>query len=391
MKRGFLIAIVLIFILYAILSWLRVFPWTKSPGHSYTYTFTGTFHDPSFPSITINVTPLVPPKALSALPSDYVQVQVTVGTLTFSTDDPQYQCIQGLVPLLFEEELAYPGVFLAVYNNCGSIVDRGPEGLMTISRPLVGASGLYVMFTIPHDSVCSTNASGRRLCLATPPTPVPPTPTPTPPPVPPPTWSVSPTALDASSCSQGPTCTVTLTEDSSSQSGITWTANSDVGATFTPPNGSLSPGGQQQVTISGMACQNGAFTFTGSEGASPLSASWSCTPAPTPPCINVDQPSITLYSLTNSSQTVVFTNCGQDTGTVSIAWDDGKAGWLSASPTSTSLGPGGTSNVTISGNFNSCSTCRSGNTYKGTVTATITTNAGTSAKVVNVTFVVQIG
>lgn len=389
MKRGFLIAIVLIFILYAILSWLRILPWTKSPGHSYTYTFTGKFHDPSFPSITINVTPLVPPKALSTLPSDYVQVQVTVGTLTFSTDDPQYQCIQGLVPLLFDEELAYPGVFLAVYNNCGSIVSKGQAGLMTISRSLVGGSSLYVMFTIPHDSVCSTNASGRRLCLAIPSTPFPPTPMPTPTSVPPPTWSVSPTALDASSCSKGLTCTVTLTEDSSSQSGITWTANSDVGATFTPPNGSLSPSGQQQVTISGMACQNGTFTFTDSGGASPLSVSWSCTP--TPPCINVDHPSIALGSITNPSQTVVFTNCGQDTGTVSIAWDDGGAGWLSASPTSTSLGPGGTFSVTISGNSNSCSTCSTGNTYMGTVTATITTSAGTSSKVVKVTFVVEIG
>lgn len=387
MKRGCLITIILIVILYAMLSWLRVFPWTKSPG--YTYTFTGTFNDPSFPPITIDATPLVPPKALSALPSDYVQIQVTVGKLTFSTNDPQYQCIQGLVPLLFDEELAYPGVFLAVYNNCGSIVYKKEMGLMTISRPLFRASGLYVMFTIPHDSVCSTNASGRRLCLATPPTPTS-SPTPTPTSVPPPTWSVKPTALDASSCSQGPTCTVTLTEDSSSQSGITWTANSDVGATFTPNNTSLSPGRQQQVTISGMACQNGTFTFTGSGGASPLSVSWSCTPTPTQPCINVDQPSITLYSQTNPSQTVVFTNCGQDTEAVSIAWDDGKAGWLSGSPTNTSLGSGGTFNVTISGNFNSCSTCQSGSTYMGTVTATITTSAGTLSKVVNVTFVVQI-
>jgi hypothetical protein len=39
MRRGFLNAIVLIFILYAILSWLRIFPWTKSPGHSYWWHF----------------------------------------------------------------------------------------------------------------------------------------------------------------------------------------------------------------------------------------------------------------------------------------------------------------------------------------------------------------
>src|SRR5205814_1827344 len=44
-----------------------------------------------------------------------------------------------------------------------------------------------------------------------------------------PTWSVSPTSLDVTSCSGGTTwtCTVTLTEDASSQVDINWTSSSD--------------------------------------------------------------------------------------------------------------------------------------------------------------------
>ena len=186
--------VLVVFIILAIVSYFFHNPIRRAisaagfhiPPLTYTYTFTGKFYDPSFPDITFQATPIIPPKALSALPSDYVRVQVTIGQLTFSTDDPQYQCIQGLVPLLFDEELAYPGVFLAVYNNCGSIISKGQAGLMMISHPLIqdSSSDLYVMFTFPQDAVCSTNTSGQRQCLATPPTLVPPTPTPTLTPVP---------------------------------------------------------------------------------------------------------------------------------------------------------------------------------------------------------------
>ncbi len=293
MKRGCLITIILIVILYAMLSWLKVLPWTRSPGH--TYEFKGMFNDPSFPPITVDATPIVPPKALSALPSDYVQVKLTVGTLTFSTDDPQYQCIQGLVPLLFDEELAYPGVFLAVYNNCGSLVYRGQVGLMTISRPLVGSSGLYVMFTIPHDSVCSTNSSGRRLCLATPPAPVPPTPTPTPTPVPPtptPTPTLTPPVLSVSpgnfklpgdpNCSYDSkagfwNCAAVLAN--SGQSDLNWSASSNTpGVIFNPSSGTLPSGITMPVTISvpGYSCANPTLTFSGPVNS--VSVSVSCPP-----------------------------------------------------------------------------------------------------------------
>lgn len=98
----------------------------------------------------------------------------------------------------------------------------------------------------------------------------------------PPTWSVNPTSLNSSACGVSAPCTVTLTEDASSSADIDWTPNSDVGANFNPPNGTLTPGAQQKVSVSAMACQNGTFTFNGSAGANPLKVSWSCTPPPTP-------------------------------------------------------------------------------------------------------------
>jgi hypothetical protein len=98
----------------------------------------------------------------------------------------------------------------------------------------------------------------------------------------PPTWSVGPTSLNSSACSVSAPCTLTLTEDASSSANIDWTPSSDVGANFNPPNGTLTPGAQQKVSVSGMACQNGTFTFNGSAGANPLKVSWSCTPPPTP-------------------------------------------------------------------------------------------------------------
>lgn len=99
----------------------------------------------------------------------------------------------------------------------------------------------------------------------------------------PPAWSASPTSLDGSTCGQSGPCVVTLTEDASSTGTIGWSATSDVSAVFNPASGTLSPGVPQQVSISGMACQNGTFTFTAAGAASPqtLGVAWTCTP-PTP-------------------------------------------------------------------------------------------------------------
>jgi hypothetical protein len=106
---------------------------------------------------------------------------------------------------------------------------------------------------------------------------------------PPPIWTVSPTALDVTSCSGSSTwtCKVTLTEDAHSQVGITWSPGSDQSkVTFNPPGGTLSPGESLQVTISSIPCSNANFTFTGSGGAKPLTVLWNCSPTivvpPTP-------------------------------------------------------------------------------------------------------------
>jgi IPT/TIG domain/HYDIN/CFA65/VesB-like, Ig-like domain/Viral BACON domain len=94
-----------------------------------------------------------------------------------------------------------------------------------------------------------------------------------------PTWSANPTSLDASMCGQTSPCQVTLTEDANSTGNITWSASSNIGATFKPRNGILSPVGQRSVSISIVApCQNGTFTFTGSGGVSSLIVSWTCHP-----------------------------------------------------------------------------------------------------------------
>jgi hypothetical protein len=149
--------------------------------HTYSYSFLGTFNDPGFPNISIQLTPLIPPKLLSKLPSDYLQVDVTVGTLHFSTSNPVYKCLEAVVPLIFTEEIAYPGLFIAVYNNCGKIILPS-----SASEAMVGhlslATQQYAMFTFPRNSsLCSTSSSGQSQCiLPVNPTPTPVNPTPTP-------------------------------------------------------------------------------------------------------------------------------------------------------------------------------------------------------------------
>jgi hypothetical protein len=160
------------------------------------------------------------------------------------------------------------------------------------------------------------------------PTPTPtstPTPTPTPSaspsPVVPPVWSVSPTSLDSSTCGVTAPCTVTLTEDPSSTGNITWSASSDVSATFKPSSGTLSPGVSQSVSISGMACQNGTFTFTASGAAQPqsLPVSWSCTqPKITVTPTNID-PTLSNCTL-NSNGTYTCTVTVGETSPGNLNW-----------------------------------------------------------------------
>ncbi len=95
---------------------------------------------------------------------------------------------------------------------------------------------------------------------------------PPPPPLPP--LKVYPTRisnLTGSLCTFNSTtvsCTITEMETPNSQGNLNWSARSSLsGVTFSPQNGTLSPGQSVQVTISNLPYVNGTFTF--SSGANP--------------------------------------------------------------------------------------------------------------------------
>lgn len=176
----------------------------------------------------------------------------------------------------------------------------------------------------------------------------------------PPTLSVSPTSLDqnSSNCSaSGSTyqCTVTLGEAATSQGNVNWTASSDLSsASFSPANGTLSPGNSTTVTISSIPCQNGTFTFNGSGGANAISVTWSCkTP---PPTITVSPTSLDPTNTTNCALdatmsatykcTVTLGESSSSQGTTNWTSSSSLSG-VSFSPSSGTLSPGGSTTVTI--------------------------------------------
>lgn len=148
------------------------------------YTLQGTFSASGFPNVTIQLTPILPPKALSTLPSDWVQVNVTVGDFSFSTDDPAFKCFEGVAPFLFTSEVDYPGLFIAAYNNCYTGDTKHAGVAMVTHLPLDDQcqTNCYAMFTFPKNdpSLCQTSSDGSTACFpATQPS-APPTPTPAP-------------------------------------------------------------------------------------------------------------------------------------------------------------------------------------------------------------------
>ncbi len=156
----------------------------------------------------------------------------------------------------------------------------------------------------------------------------------------PPTWSVSPTSLDSSTCGLSAPCTVTLTEDTSSTLNIDWTASSDVVAKFNQSNGTLKPGVQQQVSISGMACSKGTFTFKASGAATPssLTVSWSCIPPPPKGTASLGACSYTVDSGWSCPLTVSADPSNQTNWTWTAS-SSGVSG-ISITPSSGSLQPG---------------------------------------------------
>lgn len=124
------------------------------------------------------------------------------------------------------------------------------------------------------------------------------------PPVPAPTLIVTPTNLSPTSpnCSGGtahPQCTVSVKESQESVGSITWHASNDINdaITFSPPSGTLKPGGAMQVTIATLPCQNGSFIFSGvglknpngpgTLNPNPVTIVWRCT-APPPPIVRLN-------------------------------------------------------------------------------------------------------
>ena len=181
-----------------------------------------------------------------------------------------------------------------------------------------------------------------------------------------------------------------LAEDTNSQGNINWSPTSNLGAKFDPPDGLLTPGGQQQVSISSIPCQNDTFTFYGAEGETPIMISWSCSQS----CIKVDQPSLSITVMQgqpSKAQNVTFINCGADMGNVSIlpTTTDGVP-WLNVSPVNTEslsgpLAPNMGQIVSVS----VTSTNLQPGMYQGTITSSITTNAGTNTATTSITLTVS--
>lgn len=95
-----------------------------------------------------------------------------------------------------------------------------------------------------------------------------------------PVFTINASALDQtnSGCTGGSswTCTVTVGETPNSPGGITWSASSDMEATFSPQSGLLKPGDTMAVKISSLPCHTGIITFSGSGRVSPVNVPWSC-------------------------------------------------------------------------------------------------------------------
>jgi len=193
--------------------------------------------------------------------------------------------------------------------------------------------------------------------IGTTPTPSPsltpsPSPSPSPSPLPPPAWSVNPTTLDGGSCGVTTACTVTLTEDANSTGSINWSASSDVSATFKPSSGTLNPGGQAQMSISGAACQKGTFTFKASGAANPpsLTVAWTCTPTtppPPPPSWSVNPTTLDASCANTNSCAVTLTEDASSTG--NINWSASSDVGANFNPPNGTLNPGGQAQVSISG------------------------------------------
>ena len=227
------------------------------------------------------------------------------------------------------------------FTPSGGTLSPGESGTVTIFVPKSDCS--YGIFTF----VGQTNTVRRMWsCQAAPL---------------PPKLSVSPGSLDPSSagCSRtGDTyqCAVAVGETATSQQDVNWTASSSLnGVSFSQGNGQLSPGSTTQVSITGIPCQDGTFTFAGSGGASPVSVSWSCKPSlpvPTAPRLKVSPSSLDASS-GQCASTARTHQCQITLAETSSSQSN--ANWTASSslsgvtfsPASGQLSPGGSVTVSI--------------------------------------------
>lgn len=152
------------------------------------YTLTWNPEVSGFSNVNLTLTPIIPPKALSWKPSDYVQVDLTVGNFSFSTDDPAYQCLETVattvLPIIFAPESEVISGFNAIndfliaYHACGQFVQTSHANLASLGGI---AENNLIFFQITGQKMVSQTANGQEYTPSGPvggPTPTP-TPTPT--------------------------------------------------------------------------------------------------------------------------------------------------------------------------------------------------------------------
>ncbi len=220
-----------------------------SPCDSCTYTLT----DSALPDINIQVTPIIPPTALERL-SGWVRVDVTIGTIHFSTDDPRFKCFESLVPFIIADDFAFPGFYIAVYDNCfQGGYSRPASGAMMAS--LLQGNQVAVFKFPRNNSLCS-----RGQCIL----PLnPPTPSPTPA-LMPPMLSVLPGNFNTGEhCSSNGLNSWVCSEELTNTGGgtLNWTASNSDDAEIRPSSGTLSAG-QSTMSIIDFACNSANFTLT---------------------------------------------------------------------------------------------------------------------------------
>ena len=139
----------------------------------YTYSF-------SVGPISLSITPILPPKALSELVSDYLRVNVDVGSFHFSTDDPAFTCFESLAPLIFtSKEVSFADVFIVAYNDCRSGTTGHPgqiEAAIAAPGSAHDDGSMVAFWTFPRSQLrgCTTFvATGATSCTLENPTPTP--------------------------------------------------------------------------------------------------------------------------------------------------------------------------------------------------------------------------